>query len=662
MRKLLVTSALPYANGAIHAGHAFEICQVDIWVRFQQAQGHEVTYVCAEDAHGTAVSMRAAELGITPDELVEQTRTEHEHSYRALGASLAAFHTTHSEENQRLASMFYERANERGLIVKKTISQLFDPEAGVFLADRYVRGTCPKCGAEDQYGDNCEVCGAVYNVEDIHDPYSALSDAKPEWRESEHLFFNLEALRDILETWVEETDLQPAVRGKLNDWLKQGLSPWDITRDAPYFGFKVPGYDDRYFYVWMDAPIGYLAALQKSLQLEGKSDDLDEYLRADSEVEMYHFIGKDVMYFHYLFWPALLGGVGFRTPTNVFSHGFLTIEGQKMSKSRGTSIYIDDILKHLDADAMRYYFATRMGPSVDDVDLNFSSLYERVDGDLVGKLVNIAARCSGVYQRINDKGAQPIDQASSDILAQLQGERETLATSFAERDYAAATRNIMALCDTVNRHLTDTAPWKLAKNEPQRAAMLCEFGIQAYRILVTYLAPVVPELGRKSAEFLGVDPALLWSDLDKPLDISTVSRFQPLRKRLDVDSLKVLKGEDEPPETVEEPEETYISIDDFSKVELRVAQVITCESVEGARKLLRLKLDVGKLGERSVLSGISEAYRPEELEGKKVLLVANLAPRTMKFGTSEGMILAADGKKPQVIFAPEDAKPGSLVR
>ena len=667
MRNIFITSALPYANGAIHAGHAFEICQTDIWVRFQRAQGHNVIYACAEDSHGTAISIRAKKLGITPEQLVEQMRAEHERDYRALGASLDIFYSTHSPENEALADMFYQRAKERGLIVAKKIRQLYDPEAGVFLADRYVRGTCPKCGAEDQYGDNCEVCGAVYNVEDVVSPRSSLSQAKPEWRESEHLFFDLPELQGVIEEWVGATDLQPAVKGKIDDWLRHGLSPWDITRDGPYFGIRVPGEDNKYFYVWLDAPIGYLAALQKYLHDRGQGDTFDDYLRPDSQVEMYHFIGKDIMYFHYLFWPALLGGTGHRTPSGVFAHGFLTIEGDKMSKSRGTSVYIADILQHIDADALRYYFATRLGPSIDDADLSFAALKERVDSDLVGKLVNIAARCSGIYQRIKDLNESEIvasDSETAAILAGLYQAETQLAEIYEGRDFAAAMRKIMELCDQVNRHVNETAPWKITADNPGRAAMLCRFGLEAYRVLMTYIAPVVPQLAEKSAAFLGVAKDFLWSDLDKPLDFTGIDRFQPLRSRINPDAIEVLTGGGGEKDTEDEPANT-IAIDDFAAVELRVAAVLDCAKVEGARKLLKLSLDLGPLGKRSVLSGIARAYAPEQLTGKKVLVVANLAPRTMKFGTSQGMILAAEGKdkdKPVVIFAPQEAQEGSLVR
>ena len=671
-RDILVTSALPYANGPIHIGHMVEYIQTDIWVRFQKLRGHHCYYVCADDAHGTPIMLKAQAEGISPEELIGRMYGEHRADFEDFAVHFDNYYSTHSPENEALATEIYRRLAGNGLINRRTIKQAFDPDKQMFLPDRFIRGECPRCGAADQYGDSCESCGATYSPTELKNAVSALSGATPVEKESEHYFFNLPEFEKFLREWVPGRVQSEAVN-KLDEWFESGLQEWDISRDAPYFGFLISGTRDKYFYVWLDAPIGYLASFKNLCDRQGL--DFNSWLRQDSETEIYHFIGKDIIYFHALFWPAMLAGSGFRTPTAIYAHGFLTVNGNKMSKSRGTFITARTYLQHLSAEYLRYYFAAKLGSGVEDIDLNLDDFRQRVNSDLVGKVVNIASRCSGfISKRFNGRLADGI--YDDELWQSLVNQSSSIAEAYEQREYARAMREIMLLADQVNEFIDEMKPWIIAKEEGRESELqaVCTMGINAFRILMIYLKPVLPLMSEKVEAFLDI-PALRWSDLDKPLLGHTINKFQPLMTRIEEthvnamieDSRENLKqtaannNADDTNSQVEPLAET-INIDDFAKVDLRVARIIKAEPVEGADKLLQLTLDIGN-GERNVFAGIKSAYQPEQLEGRLTVMVANLAPRKMRFGTSEGMVLAAGDGKDIFILSPDSgAQPGMKVK
>ncbi|WP_019626540.1 methionine--tRNA ligase [Thioalkalivibrio sp. ALJT] len=673
-RKILVTSALPYANGPIHLGHMVEYIQTDIWVRFQRARGHEVIYVCADDAHGTPIMLKARAEGIEPEELIARVRQEHEADFGEFLVGFDHYHSTHSDENRELAAHIYTALRDAGHIETRTIDQAFDPEAGMFLPDRFIKGTCPKCGAEDQYGDSCEACGATYSPLDLKDAVSAISGARPESRQSEHYFFKLGDFEAFLREWTGSGRLQDAIRNKLDEWFDAGLTDWDISRDAPYFGFEIPDAPGKYFYVWLDAPIGYMASFRAHAEQQGL--DFDAWWGADSDAELYHFIGKDIAYFHTLFWPAMLHGAGFRTPSAVFCHGFLTVNGQKMSKSRGTFIRARDYLDHLNPESLRYYLAAKLGAGVDDLDLNLDDFVQRVNSDLVGKLVNIASRCAGFITK-RSNGELAADLPRPDLHEAFMAEGEAIAAAFENREYAQAMRRIMALADQANQYIDEAQPWVLAKQEGRAAEVqaISTQGLDLFRILIVYLAPVLPRLAADAAAFLKLD-SLAW-DTRAPLVGGSIEKFKPLMTRIEgetVDKLleaskATLAATAQAPAPATDPEPALdpiaetIDFDAFAKVDLRIARIINAEHVEGADKLLKLTLDIGA-ETRQVFAGIKSAYAPEDLVGQHTVMVANLAPRKMRFGVSEGMVLAAGpgGSELYILNPDAGARPGMRVK
>jgi len=666
-RKMLVTSALPYANGPIHIGHLVEYLQTDIWVRFQKLIGNNCTYICASDAHGTPIMLRARAEGIEPEVLVERYRTEHQRDFAGFHIEFDNYHTTHSDENRELVETIYGRLEKGGLIARRTIQQAFDEEAGMFLPDRFLRGTCPKCGAEDQYGDSCEVCSATYSTSELINPRSILSDSTPVQKDSEHLFFKLDQFTDMLRDWTQSDAVDAAVGRKLNEWFEAGLQDWDISRDAPYFGFKIPGTDDKYFYVWLDAPVGYLASF-KNLCERRDDLDFDEYFAKDSDTELYHFIGKDIVYFHTLFWPAVLEGAGLRKPTSVFAHGFLTVNGEKMSKSRGTFVAAATYLEHLNPEYLRYYYAAKLGANIEDIDLNLEDFIARTNSDLVGKLVNIASRCAGFITRSFD--GQLGDQLERpELFAEFVAAGDQIASHYDKREYSRAMREIMLLADKANQYIDERKPWVLAKAPDSAAEVqaVCTQGLNLFRALMIYLAPVLPDMAIKVSEFLNTAPPQ-WQDSAEPLLGSTINKFKPLMARVEpanvekmIEASRTMAAPQPEANNDNVSDDDFISIDDFLKIDLRIATIKLAEPVEGADKLLRITLDDGT-GERTVLAGIKSAYEPADLTGKQVVIVANLKPRKMRFGTSEGMILAA-GDKDIFLISPDDgAEPGMKVR
>ena len=672
-RKLLVTSALPYANGNIHLGHMVEHIQTDVWVRFQKMRGHECYYVCADDTHGTPVMLAAQKKGISPEDMIAQVREDHLADFTGFGIGYDNYYTTHSEENRELSSEIYKALKANGKIVSRTIEQLFDPEKQMFLPDRFVKGECPSCHAQDQYGDNCEVCGATYSPTELIKPFSAISGATPVLKESEHYFFRLGECEDYLKQWTAgsttladgrvQAHLQPEALNKMNEWIEGGLQDWDISRDAPYFGFEIPDAPGKYFYVWLDAPIGYMASF-KNLAAR-LNIDFNEYFKADSQTELYHFIGKDILYFHALFWPATLQFAGLRAPTAVFAHGFLTVDGQKMSKSRGTFITAKSYLDEgLNPEWMRYYIAAKLNNRIEDIDLNLNDFIARVNSDLVGKYINIASRAAGFVHKRFD--GQLADVASSELIQQLQAASASLAQSYEEREYAKALREVMALTDVVNEYVDANKPWELAKQEGQDARLqqVCSELINAFRILTVYLSPVLPKLSAAVAEFLNT-PALVWADASNTLPAGhAINKYTHLMQRIEPEQIDKLiannkqavadakAAEEKAAKAADfEPVAETCSFDDFMKVDLRVAKVLHCEKVEGSSKLLKFSLDLG-FEERTIFSGIAASYpEPEKLIGRMVVVVANFAPRKMaKFGMSEGMITSAANKDHSQLF------------
>ncbi len=673
-RQILVTSALPYANGPIHLGHLVEYIQTDIWVRFQRSRGHRVIYVCADDAHGTPIMLKARSEGIEPEELIARVRREHEADFAEFLIGFDHYHSTHSDENRELAGRIYAALRDAGYIETRTIDQAFDPEAGMFLPDRFIKGTCPKCGAPDQYGDSCEACGATYSPMDLKDAVSALTGAHPESRASEHYFFRLGDFESFLREWTGSGRLQDAIRNKLDEWFDAGLTDWDISRDAPYFGFEIPDAPGKYFYVWLDAPIGYMASFRAHAEAQGL--DFDAWWGTDAAAELYHFIGKDIAYFHTLFWPAMLHGAGFRTPSAVFCHGFLTVNGQKMSKSRGTFIRARDYLDHLNPESLRYYLAAKLGSGVDDLDLNLDDFIQRVNSDLVGKLVNIASRCAGfITKRFDGQLAEALPRP--DLHDQFVAAGEAIAQAYDKREFGQAIRQIMALADQANQYIDEAQPWVLARQEGREAEVqaINTQGLDLFRILIVYLAPVLPRLADDAAAFLQLD-SLSWSTRE-PLVGHTIRKFKPLMTRIEPETvdrlLEASKATMAPaapavpdtatPEAQVDPIAETIDFDTFAKVDLRIARIDNAEPVEGADKLLKLTLDIGS-EQRQVFAGIKSAYAPADLIGRHTVMVANLAPRKMRFGVSEGMVLAAGpGGSELYLLSPDSgARPGQRIK
>ncbi|WP_088742967.1 methionine--tRNA ligase [Cobetia sp. QF-1] len=680
-RKILVTSALPYANGSIHLGHLLEYIQTDIWVRFQKSRGHECHYVCADDAHGTAIMLRAELEGVTAEQLIQRVSDEHQADFAKFGVGFDNYHSTHSPENRAHSERIYLALRDAGHIATRDIEQMFDPVKGLFLADRFIKGTCPKCKTEDQYGDNCEACGAAYTPAELIDPVSAISGATPEMRTSKHYFFKLPNFEDFLKEWTKSGRVQSQISNKLQEWFEAGLAEWDISRDAPYFGFEIPDAPGKYFYVWLDAPIGYLASFQNLCEREGL--DFDSYWNADSDAEVHHFIGKDIVYFHALFWPAILEGAGMRTPSSVNCHGFVTVNGAKMSKSRGTFIKADTYAQFLNPEYLRYYFAAKLTAGVDDLDLNLDDFTARVNSDLVGKVVNIASRCAGFVKKFGD-GKLSAECAEPALVNRFIAAGEGIAADFEAREFARAMRKVMELADEANTYIADKAPWAMAKEDGREQEVLevCSVGINLFRQLMVYLAPVIPTLTDKAREFLNVD-SLDWASREVVLIGHAINKFTPLLTRVEperidkmleasrevlVEEQKIKDGSAKAEATAAaqsaleaDPIADEIDFDTFMKTDLRVAKIVKAEHVEKAAKLLKLTLDIG--GEtRTVFSGIKSAYAPEALEGRMTVMVANLAPRKMRFGMSEGMVLAAGDDEGIYLLEPHTgAKPGQRV-
>jgi methionyl-tRNA synthetase len=668
-RKMLVTSALPYANGPIHMGHLVEYIQTDIWVRYQRLVGNDCTYVCASDAHGTPIMLSARKDGIEPEQLVTRYHTEHERDLAAFLVEFDNFYTTHSDENRELVEPIYSRLDDRGLIEKRTIEQAYDEQAGMFLPDRFVRGTCPMCGAEDQAGDNCEVCSRTYSPSDLIDPKSVVSGTTPIRKESEHYFFRLGEFEDSLRQWMADGHVSQSIARKLDEWFEAGLQDWDISRDAPYFGIRIPGTEDKFFYVWLDAPIGYMASLVNLGRLNGGEPELDTYFAADSEAELYHFIGKDIVYFHTLFWPAVLEGAGYRKPTGVFAHGFLTVNGQKMSKSRGTFISAATYLEELNPEYLRYYYAFKLGPGIDDIDLNLDDFVARINSDLVGKFVNIASRCAGfIAKKFDGHLADELDDPA--LFDEFIAAGDSIRAAYEEREFSRAMRQIMKLADRANQYIDGHKPWQLARNEAElpRVQAVCTQGLNLFRVLMTYLKPTLPGIATAAEVFLNAGP-LTWDNRREPLLDVDINEFKPLITRLDEKAVARMVEKSMETASVAKPavnsdtDTPTISIDEFLNVDLRIAEIIAAEAVEGADKLIRVTVSLGD-EQRTVLAGIRTAYDPETLVGRHVIIVANLKPRKMRFGTSEGMLLAAGPGGEDIFLVSPDtgAQPGMRVR
>ena len=643
-------------------------------------RGETCTYVCADDTHGTAIMLKAEQMGISPETLINDVSAEHQEDFRRFNITFDNYYSTHSDENKAISRDIYLKNHAKGHINTRKISQLFDPEKQLFLADRFIKGECPKCGAEDQYGDNCEVCSATYDAHELKNPFSTISGATPIEKESEHYFFNLPDFQAMLSEWIKAGHLQDEVSNKLEEWFETGLKPWDISRDAPYFGFEIPNAPGKYFYVWLDAPIGYMASFKNLCE---RRDDLefDQYWAKGSDTELYHFIGKDIVNFHALFWPALLTGADLRTPSGIFVHGFLTVNGEKMSKSRGTFIKASTYLNHLDPEYLRYYFAAKLNNRVSDLDLNFDDFTQRVNSDLVGKLVNIASRSAGFIKKKFD-GKLSAEITEVDLITKFQAADEEIAAHYENREFGKAIREIMALADIANQYVDEKKPWVLAKEEGQDQAVqdVCSTAINLYRLLILYLKPVLPVLAQKSEAFLNIEP-LTWSDKDNLLADHQINKFKPLMTRIEQDKIEAMLVEAKqetnaltPPVKTQKPQEkkddsqepiaAEIEFDDFAKIDLRVARIVKAESVEKADKLLQLTLDIGEDKTRNVFAGIKSSYRAEELEGRLTVFVANLQPRKMRFGVSEGMVLAAGpGGKEIWLLSPDDgAQPGMRIK
>jgi len=672
-RKMLVTSALPYANGSIHLGHLVEYIQTDIWVRFQKLRGHDCLYVCADDAHGTPIMLRAQQEGILPEELIARVAGEHQADFADFRIGFDNYHSTHSAENRELAETVYTRLREAGHIEQRVISQAWDPVQEMFLPDRFIRGDCPRCGASDQYGDSCEACGATYSPTELKNPVSVVSGATPVERDSEHFFFKLGDFEERLKAWLAAGHVQPEVAHKLEEWFVAGLRQWDISRDQPYFGFEIPGEPGKFFYVWLDAPIGYMASFRNLCDRQGI--DFDAYWGPDSGAELHHFIGKDIIYFHALFWPAMLSGAGFRMPTAIHAHGFLTVNGQKMSKSRGTFITARCYLDHLNPEYLRYYFAAKLGSGIDDLDLSLDDFILRVNSDLVGKLVNIASRCAGfINKRFGGRLSEVLPEP--ELYAEFVQAGEGIADAYERREFTHAMREIMALADRANQYIDEHKPWVLAKQAgtEDQVQGICSNGLNLFRALMIYLKPVLPAMAEAVEEFFQTGP-MDWASADSPLQGHVIGKFKPLMVRVEQAQVDAMlehskenlsgKGQTEQGKGQMdiEPIAKTVNIDAFASIDLRIARIVDAEHVEGADKLLRLKLDLG--GEqRQVFAGIKSAYSPEDLAGRLTVMVANLEPRKMRFGVSEGMVLAAGpgGEDLWLLSPDEGAVPGMRVK
>jgi methionyl-tRNA synthetase len=686
-RDILVTSALPYANGPIHIGHLVEYIQTDIWSRFQKMRGHNCWYVCADDAHGTPIMLRARQEGITPETLIARVAEEHQADFSDFRVGFDNYHSTHSDENRYFANLIYARNRDKGHITKRTITQAYDPVEQMFLPDRFIKGECPKCGAPDQYGDNCEACGASYSPNELKNPRSAVSGAVPEQRESDHYFFRLGDFEAMLRDWTRGGGLQPQVANKLDEWFSAGLQEWDISRDAPYFGFEIPDHPGKFFYVWLDAPIGYMASFRNLCDSPRGREaglDFDHFWAKDSTAELYHFIGKDIIYFHALFWPAMLRGADFRAPSAVFAHGFLTVDGQKMSKSRGTFIKARTYLDHLNPEYLRYYFAAKLGPGVDDIDLSLQDFTARVNSDLVGKVVNIASRSAGfITKRFGGRLSPTLGAAT--LFEEFIQAGESIADAYERRELSRAVREIMALADRANQYIDEQAPWVIAKDADREADLqaVCSMGINLFRVLIGYLCPILPGTAADAEDFLRIEP-LTWAAISEPLLDHEIATFKPLMTRVEPAHIEAMleaskedlsatspapavgnetRSEQGSPHVARDPVAEPIDFETFAKLDLRIARIRSAGVVEGADKLLRLELDLG--GEiRTVFAGIRSAYDPSDLEGRLTVMVANLAPRKMRFGVSEGMVLAAGpGGKDIFILSPDaGAEPGMRVK
>ena len=643
-RKILVTSALPYANSSLHLGHILEAVQTDIWVRFHNLNGNECLYFCADDTHGTPVMLKAKEDGINPEQLISEVKKDHMETYELYDINFTNFHSTHSDENKKYSEFIYNKAKEKDLITRKTIKQLYDEKESMFLSDRFVKGACPKCNEEDQYGDGCSKCGATYDVSDIKNPISALSGTKPIYKDSEHIFFNLPKQANLLKEFLKKSDLQKPIVNKLSEWLNDDLQQWDISRDAPYFGFNIPGEIDKYFYVWLDAPIGYIASIDNWANSNNKK--IEDLWSKDSEYEIYHFIGKDIAYFHGLFWPALLDSADLKLPNGIYVHGFLTINGEKMSKSKGTGILAREFADISDPELLRYYFAAKLNDKVEDIDLNLEDYVTRINSDLVGKYCNIASRCSSFIKKNNNELTEEID---NEFIADIVLKKDLLVNHYNSRNYSKAIRLIMDIADDVNKYINDSTPWKKDLNE---AVEIASTAIYAFRILSIYLSPIIPKITKNAFGFLNTEKNS-FEDLDLAIE-KPINNYTPLLNRLEPIEIK----KDEPMN-----DNNYIDIKQFAEIDLRVAKIVKASNVEGADKLLKLNLDVGDLGERQVFAGIKKSYDPQDLKDKLVILVSNLEPRQMKFGLSEGMVLASSDNEGIYLISPDSgAKPGLRVK
>ncbi len=684
-RKILVTSALPYANGPIHLGHLVEYIQTDIWARFQRMRGHECYYICADDAHGTPIMLRAQQENISPEELIEDMSIRHQADFAAFNIKFDNYYSTHSEENRILAETIYKAARDKGHIEQRCIEQAYDSEAKMFLPDRFIKGECPRCGADDQYGDNCESCGATYETTDLKNSFSVITGSTPVKKKTEHYFFKVNDFKDILENYLNSGAIQKEIANKTSEWFQEDLKSWDISRDEPYWGFKIPDTDDKYFYVWLDAPIGYLASFKNFCDKEENKDiDFDSFWNKSSTAEVHHFIGKDIAYFHTLFWPALLTAGDMRLPTGVHCHGFLTVDGKKMSKSRGTFIQAEVYSKHLPVEPLRYYYAAKLNNTAEDIDLNLEDFMQRVNSDLVGKVVNIASRCAGFMKKQFDNtlSSKLPDEA---LYQHFSSCSESIAELYESRRYSHAMREIMSLADQANQYIDEKKPWVLIKDEAQAAEVqdICTQGINLFKVIITYLKPVIPDVAAQAESFLNT-AELNWASVETPLLAHPLNTFTPLLNRLEktsidnmleenkkiaeaqqkISTLKTSAATHADTGSIAEPIKATIEFTDFDKIDLRVAKIIKAEHVEGADKLLQLTLDIGQDKTRNVFAGIKSAFDPTDLEGKLTVMVANLAPRKMRFGLSEGMVLAAgSGGKDLYLLTPNDgAKPGMKIK
>ena len=644
-RKIIVTQALPYANASLHLGHILEAVQTDIWSRFQNKSGNECLFFCADDTHGTPVMLKAKEMGTSPEDLIKKVQQDHEETYKLYDINFTNYHTTHSDESKKYSEKIYLKAKENNLITRRSINQLYDEAESMFLSDRFVKGTCPKCGAADQYGDGCTKCGATYDVSELKNPVSAISGTKPINKESEHIFFDLPKKLDTLKKFLATAKLQKPIINKLSEWVNDDLQQWDISRDAPYFGFKIPEEDNKYFYVWLDAPIGYIASINNWATKNNK--DMDSLWSGNSEYEIYHFIGKDISYFHGLFWPALLSASDLKLPNGIFVHGFLTLGGEKMSKSKGTGILAKEFAELCDPETLRYYFAAKLNNKVEDIDLNFEDYVQRINSDLVGKYLNIASRC---YSFIEKNSNELSDTCDRQLIENAIKQKGDIEECFESRNYSKAIRLIMDIADLTNKYINDNIPWK---KDTKEAAHIATTALNVFNILSIYLSPVIPNITNEAFKFLNQDRQS-FNDVELLLK-NNINKYKPLLKRLE----PIIIPEEKPMSD----EENYINIDQFAEIDLRVAKIKDASHVDGADKLLQLTLDVGDLGERNVFAGIKKAYNPETLVGKMVILVSNLAPRQMKFGLSEGMVLASSDDDGIYLISPDSgARPGLRVK